>query len=111
MLEKNPKTRISAKEALGHAWFTQELTDCTTLSTAQINMRKYNGDKFFNVEKIKPEFVTVTCTPLFTSKFAACKDSPLIFSRFICKSPGGTTVHKRARGEDAKSEVLFSLFL
>jgi serine/threonine protein kinase len=55
MLERDPKLRISAKEALDHSWFTLEQTG-NKLSIAQENMKKYCNGERFNVEKIKPVF-------------------------------------------------------
>lgn len=64
MLEKSPKMRISAKEALDHPWFTLEQTGDNRLSIAQENINKYCNNGRFNVEKIKPKFGLVrACIP------------------------------------------------
>lgn len=63
MLEKNPKMRISAKEALDHPWFTLEQTGHNKLSIAQENIQKYCNGGRFNVKKIKPEFGLISAVP------------------------------------------------
>lgn len=100
LLEVDPAFRISAKDALSHPWFTMETVNMRTLATALENIKKYANDKFFNVEKIKPEFSTLTCTPLFNSRYATQNDSPLIFpSTYRSRENAGE------RGEEEKSHV------
>lgn len=71
-----PEERISAKEALMHPWFTLENINESLLSNAQMNMKKYHDENRFNVEKIKPEFSMITCSPLLNSRLAGRHDSP-----------------------------------
>jgi len=90
MVAKNPADRISAKDALKHPWFSMEHNGAVGLSTAQENMRKYNDKNRFNMEKIKPEFSIVTCSPLLAARGANGVNSPAIGSRknqFIAQSP------------------------
>lgn len=76
MLEKDPKTRITAKEALDHSWFTLEQTECSKLSMAQENIRKYCNGGRFNVEKIKPEFGLITIAPDSSDSPISSSSSP-----------------------------------
>ena len=71
MLERNPRLRISAKEALDHPWFTLEQTGHSKLSMAEENMLKYCNGGRFNVEKIKPVF---GCVSVFAGNDSS--DSP-----------------------------------
>lgn len=64
MVDLDPKKRITASEALHHPWFTIIHSQSTLLSTAQENMQKYNDKERFNMEKMKPEFSMVMCTPI-----------------------------------------------
>lgn len=64
MVAKNPEDRLTAREALAHPWFHMDHPGAVVLLTAVENMKKYNDQNRFNMEKIKPEFVMVTCTPL-----------------------------------------------
>ena len=117
MLDPNPATRITAKEALSHAWFTLEHISNSMLTIAQENMKKYCSEKVFNVEKIKPNFSMVTCSPLLGSRGAGLKDSPLIFSRFstkeISRQIGGFATergsHDKPQQEESKFQVIISL--
>lgn len=59
MLEKNPKLRLSAKEAMNHPWFTLEHFGANKLSIAQANINKYCNERYFNMEDIKPEFGSI----------------------------------------------------
>eukprot|EP00826_Nyctotherus_ovalis_P065026 TRINITY_DN9548_c0_g1_i2.p1 TRINITY_DN9548_c0_g1~~TRINITY_DN9548_c0_g1_i2.p1 ORF type:complete len:221 (+),score=57.91 TRINITY_DN9548_c0_g1_i2:1120-1782(+) len=77
MTARDPQRRYTAAQALEHPWFSLEQTETLMLSSAQENMGRYCREKRFDVGRIKPEFSTVTCTPLFNSRFA-CKDSPLL---------------------------------
>ena len=88
MVAKNPEERVTAKQALKHAWFALDHTNTYMLSNAQENMKKYHNkqnENRFNVGKIKPEFSMVTCTPLLNSRFAG-QDSPLILPRGSSKN-------------------------
>lgn len=76
MVIKDPALRISAKDALQHPWINSDHSGSCILSTAQENMKKYNDKNRFNMEKIKPEFSMVMCTPILNSKFAG-QQSPL----------------------------------
>lgn len=67
MLEKDPKLRVTAKEALDHPWFTLEQTEHNKLSIAQENMQKYCNGGRFNVERIKPEFGQLPASPVHDS--------------------------------------------
>ena len=92
MVNKNPKERIAAQDALEHKWFALANTKICTLSSAQENMRKYHckeNENRFNVGVIKPEFAMVTRTPLLVSRFGAAglQDSPLIISRNTSTTP------------------------
>jgi len=69
MLDENPKTRISIKEALAHSWFTLEHTSGSILSIAQENMKKYCNENIFNLGKKKPEFSMVTCSPVLNPRY------------------------------------------
>lgn len=78
MIAKDPKERITAKDALAHPWFMLENTDGSLLDTAQANIRKHCRENMFCVQRIKPEFTSImTISPLLHSKYAAVKDSPL----------------------------------
>ncbi len=90
MVAKNPAERLSAKEALKHPWFHMEHSSSPGLATAQENMRKYNDKNRFKMEKIKPEFSMVTCTPLLNSRFAGSGvSSPMspAGKAFVAQSP------------------------
>ena len=88
MLAKNPEDRISAKSALNHPWFTLENISASFLSSAQENMKKYNDENRFNVEKIKPEFSMITCSPMFSlNKSALSPHSPHQFTQEKLSSP------------------------
>ncbi len=91
MVAKNPAERISAKDALMHPWFRMEHSSSVGLATAQENMRKYNDKNRFNMEKIKPEFSMVTCSPLLNSRFAGSGvNSPMMspaMKAFVPRSP------------------------
>ena len=107
MVAKDPRERVTAQEALNHCWFTLEHADTCLLSSALENMRKYHNkqnENRFNVERIKPEFSTVTCTPLLASRFAASggHDSPLILAQGSGKSPSVSPAHRLTSGEDKK---------
>eukprot|EP00826_Nyctotherus_ovalis_P010352 TRINITY_DN12739_c0_g1_i4.p1 TRINITY_DN12739_c0_g1~~TRINITY_DN12739_c0_g1_i4.p1 ORF type:complete len:374 (-),score=83.88 TRINITY_DN12739_c0_g1_i4:70-1191(-) len=67
MLEKDPRLRITAKEALDHPWFMLEQTEHNKLSIAQENMQKYCNGGRFNVERIKPEFGLLPASPVHDS--------------------------------------------
>lgn len=64
LLQKNPRLRLSAREALSHPWFTLEFAGSCTLSLAEENMSKYCNRGYFNLESIKPDFSTVRLSPL-----------------------------------------------
>jgi len=62
MLAKDPKQRISSKEALNHPWIiakgvveVQEKPQVTMLSSAQENMKRFQENHRFNVKNIKPK--------------------------------------------------------
>lgn len=64
LLEKDPRKRLSAKEALNHPWFTLESIGSSPLSIAEKKMSKYCNKGYFDVESIKPEFSAVKFFPL-----------------------------------------------
>lgn len=89
MLARSPEDRISAQGALTHSWLTLDCNDSLCLNDAQENIRKYHNplnENRFNVEKIKPEFSIITCSPLLISRFAGIKDSPLNLSKLDGKN-------------------------
>jgi len=108
MVIKDPTARISAKNALQHPWLYKENYSGGILLSAMENMKKYNDKNRFNMEKIKPEFSMVTCTPLFTSRNSPIQGSPLaIQPRFVSNTPqfkGGRLFDNR-KGEEAKMET------
>ena len=112
MTAKDPANRISAKEALLHPWFQVEHSSTTGLATAQENMKKYNDKNRFKMEKIKPEFSMVTCSPLLASKFAgvAAVNSPQLAAGnrnpFVAQSPMPIP-SRLVKGEDAKKVTSF----
>ena len=77
MVEKNPKNRCTAQEALQDPWFSLEHKNLLRLSNAQDNMKRYHNLHKFDVSRIKPEFSMVTCTPLLNSRFSG-QGSPLL---------------------------------
>ena len=90
MVIKDPAERITAKEALNYSWFSMEHSGSTGLSTAFENMKKYNDKNRFNMEKIKPEFSMVTCSPLLNSRGQGTLNSPALASKgraFVAQSP------------------------
>jgi serine/threonine protein kinase len=93
MLAKDPAERVTAKKALAHNWFTLEHTSNATLSDACENMKKYRDENRFNVQKIKPEFSMITCSPFIccSSKGVISRESsPLILgSAAGVKAAGG----------------------
>lgn len=54
-MNKDPGQRITAKQALGHSWFTLEHTNNSKTSVHE-NITKHKGEGIFNVERIKPQF-------------------------------------------------------
>jgi serine/threonine protein kinase len=80
MVAVRPAERLTAHEALAHAWFHEEAKVPLMLATACENMMKYNDKARFNLEKIKPEFSMVTCTPLMSARNggSGVHDSPLM---------------------------------
>ncbi len=91
MVAKDPAERITAAKALKHPWFSMEHSGSTGLATAQENMRKYNDKNRFNMEKIKPEFSIVTCSPLLGARGAIGVNSPCLGpaarKQFVAQSP------------------------
>lgn len=94
MVKKNPAERISAQAALEHKWFTMAQTRVVVLSSAIENMKKYHNkenENRFNVSAIKPEFATLTRTPVMGSRFASgrLQDSSVLFrkNQTIVQSP------------------------
>ena len=107
LVAKDPQERVTAREALSHSWFSLEHADSCLLSSALENMKKYHNkqnEHRFNVEKIKPEFSTVTCTPLLNSRFsgAGVQDSPLVLPRTPGKTPPGSPPRKPETKEEKK---------
>ena len=105
MTAKNPEERISAKDALKHPWFHVEHTESAGLATAQENMKKYNDKNRFNMEKIKPEFSMVTCSPLLGSKFAGSINSPMLQGGrhpFVAQSPCPVPTRLDPNNEEVK---------
>jgi serine/threonine protein kinase len=86
MLQKDPSRRITAADALQHRWFLGSEGKTQPLSSAVDNMRRYhnpNNQNRFNVERIKPEFSMVSCTPMLASRFnssSAAPESPFNFN-------------------------------
>lgn len=77
MLARDPNDRISAQEALNHPWFHIDHSQSGILASAQDNMAKYNAHNRFNLEKIKPEFSMISCTPLLNSRHGGGEQSPV----------------------------------
>ncbi len=80
MTEKDPAKRLTAAEALDHPWFHMEHKDKSALSSAYDNMQKHNSSMRFNMEKMKPAFGLVTCSPVMSGASSGSRDSPLISS-------------------------------
>jgi serine/threonine protein kinase len=81
MLAKKPEERISAKDALSHAWFSLKHSDSLILPSAQENMRKYNegiNKQMNNMKDIKLEELSriITASPLLIGRSRGQKDSP-----------------------------------
>jgi serine/threonine protein kinase len=72
----NPAERLTAQQALAHPWFNMDHSEAAVLSTAQENMAKYNAANRFNLEKIKPEFSMLSCTPLLNGRASPGDRSP-----------------------------------
>lgn len=106
MVAKNPADRISAKDALMHPWLKMEHSGTVGLATAQENMKKYNDKDRFNMEKIKPEFSMVTCSPLLNSRgVGSGVNSPMMCAAskaLVPKSP--IPVTRRLNGPSANEE-------
>lgn len=110
MVVKDPANRITAKDALMHPWFNIDHSGSCALSNAQENMKKYNDKNRFNMEKMKPEFSMVMCTPLLNSRFAGAQNSPLQTGNggnrnpFLGKSPmlSSKPLHGEQKEEDGK---------
>lgn len=86
MITINPNERISAKDALEHRWFQIDHSGSNPLSSAQENMEKYSHKHRFNMEKIKPEFSMVMCTPLLNAR--ANQHSPINTAGYpVAQSP------------------------
>jgi serine/threonine protein kinase len=47
MVDKDPKTRLSASEALEHCWLNKEYHSTSALSTAIHNLKKYTATEYF----------------------------------------------------------------
>lgn len=77
MTEKDPKIRISAKEALLHPWFTMECTGSNALSITKENINKYCNEGYFDVENIKPEFNVIRYCPLLDPQDSDINDMSL----------------------------------
>jgi serine/threonine protein kinase len=76
MIVVDPLQRLTAREVLAHEWFRMDHSKGAVLATAQENMEKYNDKNRFNLEKIKPEFSMLSCTPLLSTKYAHGQASP-----------------------------------
>jgi len=74
MLKKDPKERISAKEALAHSWFNQEENEINNekLEFAEhIDEEKVpeiDYDKINNAEEENDDLKLVTCTPVMAKR-------------------------------------------
>jgi len=89
MLSKDPIDRPTAKKALSHNWFTMEHISNYMLSDAFENISKHQNENRFNVEKIKPEFSMITCSPFecLSSKVVKSRESaPLVINFGALKS-------------------------
>lgn len=65
MLDKDPKVRITAKEALNHAWFSTSNANGENLRYVSENIANLNNEMVVDYNKIKKEdYGIVTCTPL-----------------------------------------------
>ena len=104
MVAKNPEERLTAKDALMHPWFKSEHAGSIVLLTALENMKKYNDKNRFNMEKIKPEFSMVTCTPLLRSRGPdSGQNSPSgLPNPFIAQSPQVASL-RLERSEEVKN--------
>ena len=89
MVAVRPADRLTAHDALAHPWFHSDLSVPLMLATACENMKKYNDKNRFNLEKIKPEFSMVTCTPLMNSRQggSGVQESPLMQSKGGAANP------------------------
>lgn len=107
LLEKDPCSRISAKEALAHPWFTLEFAGPNSLSLAEDKVKKYCGRGYFDVEGIKPDFSAVKFCPVENLRDESstdksleslkCSRKPLAKSRF--------DISFKKRSEEAKKKV------
>lgn len=92
MVKKDPRERITAQDALQNKWFTIAPSRVGMLSSALENMKKYHNkenENRFNMGVKKPQFSTVTRTPIMSSRFASndLQDSYKILSATHAPSP------------------------
>ena len=114
MVAVRPADRLTAAQTLEHAWFHEEVKVPLMLATACENMKKYNDKARFNLEKIKPEFSMVTCTPLMSARQGGSNvtDSPLMQSQgrptnpFYAHSPAPVASSFQNRGDGSGPMVL-----
>lgn len=70
MLEKDPVSRITAKEALNHMWFRMDqLTAVNQLMDVTENMKRFSVEMNIDSKQLRQEDVNmVTCTPLLAGR-------------------------------------------
>eukprot|EP00347_Sterkiella_histriomuscorum_P000721 403374762 len=69
MLNKDPRNRISAKEALNHQWFNTEDTNTNNLAEVMENIKNLDQEMYIDTRDLKNEDINIlTCTPLLGAR-------------------------------------------
>jgi serine/threonine protein kinase len=113
LLEKDPKIRISAEEALNHEWIQNDGVFLSPksqapifLSSAQENMKKFQEQNRFNVKNIKPKDLDKAAleksihapSPLITGKLTEMQNSnPQLMNSPDVRLGPGVTMKKVSR--------------
>lgn len=102
MIAKEPNYRCTAADALKHHWFSLKSTNLSSLSNAQDNMKKYQGEMRFDVGRIKPMLSIITCTPPLCTR-SLSNASPLIIPDCLRKlTKKVPVILQRSAGKEEK---------